>query len=94
MVALKKLKVIARKEVNMIHYDSKRGGKALTSCGEPITGGLQTVDWFDREQVNCPGCLQMLAKVETFFNEIFLPDDPERTCEIFKALGKITGTPN
>ena len=77
MVALCwQLKIIAKLEVMMVHYDSKRGGSALTSCGEPITGDLNTVDWFDREQVNCPGCLQLLANMETFFNEIFLPDDP------------------
>ena len=63
-------------EAMMVHYDSKNGAGALTSCGEPITEDLHTVDWFDRGQVNCPGCLLMLAKVEALFTELFLPDDP------------------
>jgi hypothetical protein len=77
----------------VVRFASKPGNNAQSSCGKLIEEGLLTVDWSDREQVNCPGCLQMLAKVETFFNEIFLPDDPERTCEISQAQGILTSTP-
>ena len=76
----------------MVHYDCKSEGNALTGCGKPLTGDVHTVDWFDREQVNCPGCLQKLAEVEVFFDEIFLPDDPERTFNISQALGTLTST--
>lgn len=77
----------------MVHFDSKSGDNALTSCGKPITGDLHEVDWFDREQVNCPGCLQMLAEVEIFFNEIFLPDGPKTTYNISQAHGIVINTP-
>jgi hypothetical protein len=94
MLALRRhLTIIARLEARMVHYASKTGNNAQSSCGKPMAEGLHTVCWSDREQVNCPGCLKMLAKVETFFNEIFLPDDPERTCEISQALGILTSTP-
>ena len=76
----------------MVHYASKMENNAQSSCGKLIEEGLLTVDWSDREQVNNPGCLQMLAKVETFFNQIFLPDDPERTCDLSQALRVSTGT--
>ena len=70
----------------MVHYASKTGSNAQSSCGRPIVEGVHAVEWSDRDQVDCPGCLQMLAKVETFFNDIFLFDDPERTCDIYQAL--------
>jgi hypothetical protein len=63
----------------MVHYASKTGNNAQSCCGMSIAEGLHTVDWSDRDQVNCPGCLLMLDQVETFFHEIFLPDDPART---------------
>lgn len=77
----------------MMHYAAKTGEYALSSCGIPVNKVLHTADWSERGQVTCPDCLLTLARIEAFFDAIFLSDSntPKVECPI-PAARTLTNT--